>query len=415
MNILEDSKEIIGDMLINKKTYDKALSSFLVTNIRNNKELDEIHKSYVTFFNHYFYYEFLTKELLSKLTPNLIAFMGVAFMGVRFFKISIDESEDFLKNALKNNKEDYSKDIEKALNDYMIGKDYEFKSFLVGSISHLSVFFNLPSWFISMVIGQQNKDIGKTVFESFKTNYSNLYIENNLANHDDIDKNELNVFVPYGTFFKTKNKESELIKNHTFINSELLYGKVFENKLNANNKYVTLYQGCKSNFYFNFLNEYLFKNNVINIAMKTFEDNPDVINEVILKKKNDLFVCESTVGELIARLSYKQDILFYMPKSTDMQRFFYCPEYRVNFDQKSIDELIVTQEKGIKEVSNYVADNGKLIYVAETIDKKETTNIVHSFLENNQDYILEKEEMFLPTKNIKSFGYYAILKRHNHA
>ena len=149
--------------------------------------------------------------------------------------------------------------------------------------------------------------------------------------------------------------------------------------------------------------------------MKTFEDNPDVINEVILKKKNDLFVCESTVGELIARLSYKQDILFYMPKSTDMQRFFYCPEYRVNFDQKSIDELIVTQEKGIKEVSNYVADNGKLIYVAETIDKKETTNIVHSFLENNQDYILEKEEMFLPTKNIKSFGYYAILKRHNHA
>lgn len=104
---------------------------------------------------------------------------------------------------------------------------------------------------------------------------------------------------------------------------------------------------------------------------------------------------------MIARLNFKQDLIFYVPKSTNFEKFYYCVEYPVNFNQKDIDKLIKEQKEGIKEISSYVAENGMLVYAAETIDKKETSNIINDFLETNDDFELVTSEFVKPTSNKK--------------
>ncbi len=114
---------------------------------------------------------------------------------------------------------------------------------------------------------------------------------------------------------------------------------------------------------------------------------------------------------MIAHLNFKQDMIFYVPKSTNFQKFYYCPEYLVNFDQKDIDLLINDQKEGLKEIAEFTAQNGILVYVVETIDKKETSDVINDFLANASDFELINSEFIFPKNEIKVFGYYAILKR----
>ena len=139
------------------------------------------------------------------------------------------------------------------------------------------------------------------------------------------------------------------------------------------------------------------------------------IDDKKVSSKNDLFVYESTPNELISHLSFKQDAIFYAAKSTYFEEFYFKPEYRVLFDTELIDKFIKEQKSSLKEISSYVENGGRLIYLVETIDTKETSKVISAFLSENNDFILEKEEFIIPNEENSSFGYYAILKRENHA
>lgn len=411
MTLLKDSYEIISYMLIKKETFSHALNSFLLTNVRTSREIKDIKKAYLIFFKHYYLYKKITKESLSKVTPSLIAYMGVSLLIVKYFKnIDINDVISFLKIALKNNKEKYNDEIEQILINFKNGKEYNFKNLEKGSVEHLSIMFNLPEWFIQMVLNQQNASVAKEIFNSFKGKNEEFYIQLKLedlenSEHEEFDKltrNEDGLFL---------NISDDLVKKGFFAKSHEFYEYIFKNDLKQINKYVTLYQSEKSNFFYRFLNEYMYKNNVLNLVFESFFDNPEPIKKITPKQIKDLFIYESTIGQLIARLNFKQDLIFYFPKSTNFEKFYYSPEYCVNFNQKDIDLLINSQQDGLKEISNYVAQNGMLVYLVETIDKKETSIIIDKFLKTNDDFELVTSEFVMPASSKKVFGYYAILKR----
>lgn len=411
MTLLKDSYEIVSYMLVKKETFSHALNSFLLTNVRTGSEIKDIKKAYLIFFKHYYFYKKLTKELLSKVTPSLVAYIGISFLSVKYYKyVDINDVIAFLKTALKNNKEKYTEEIENNLIKYKNGEDYTFKLLKKGSVEHISIMFNLPEWFIQMILNQQDSSIAKEVFGSFKGKINEHYIQSKLedlenVNASDIDKLKKN---NDDLFLET---DDELLKKGILVKTHDFYEYIFKNDLKQINKYVALYQSEKSNFFYRFLNEYLYKNNVLNLAFESFFENPDPIKKVTPKQIKDVFVYESTVGQLIARLNFKQDLIFYVPKSTNFEKFYYCAEYPVNFNQNDIDKLIKEQKEGVKEISSYVAENGVLVYAVETIDKKETSNVINEFLETNDDFELVTSEFVMPTSDKKVFGYYAILKR----
>src|SRR5574344_1275233 len=417
MSIFTDSRDILTDVLTNKKTFSSALNAFLQLNVRSTEELSMINHIYNGFFSKYYYFEEVTKESLSKSTNLLIATVGVAFVSLKDLKLSIDDVLPFVSDTFDKNKEDLTEDFKNSLIAYKNGKDFTFKNIETGSIEHLSILFNLPTWFVSMIVAQKGKEEAKEIFKSFLTKQNKSYfIRNSLTNLNELPKEELYKFKSdEKVIYTTNDKRSPLLNNFTFIKTNPNYENVFAKLPKFNNKYLTIYEADHNNFYFRFLNEYLFKNNVINIAMKSINKNPEVLKEVALREIKDTFIYESTVGELIARLSFKQDCLFFLPHSTNMTKFFEEPEYRVLFDISTLDQIIKDDEKDLREISSYVENRSYLVYLVDTIDKKETSKLISDFVKENKEFSIVEEKEILPTKENKSFVYYCILKRVIHA
>jgi len=417
MSIFTDSQEILTNVLTNKETFSKTLKSFLETNVRSNEELSKINHIYDGFFSRYYYFEQITKEYLTKATNLLIVTIGVAFVSGRELKLNSDEILSFVEDTFNNNKEKLTDELRKAFLNYKAGKDVEFKGIETGSREHLSIMFNLPLWFVSMTINQRGKDGAKDIFKSFLTrNSPNYYMLNSLKNLDDAPKEELAKFNSSDKLiYTTKEKKNPLIKNFTFVRTNPSYEKIFANLPKFNNKYITVYEAEPNNFYLRFLNENIYKSNVINIAMNSINDNPEIIKEVALLQIKDLFIYESTVGQLIARLAFKQDCLFYLPYSSNMTKFFTLPEFRVLFDVESLDKIIKNDKKDLYEISTYVEDKSYLVYLVNTLDKKEGTKLIEDFIKDNDEFSIVKEEEIFPTTQNKSFVYYCILKRTAHA
>ena len=417
MNVLEDSRDIINNSLTNKTFYNDELKNFLQLHVRSADELKIMNRIYIAFFSSFFLFEEVTREYFSKCTNLLVSTIGVSLVAGRVLKQNSEEALTFLGNTCDKNKEVVSSEFKTEFENYKNGLDIKLTKVEIGSKEHLSIFFNLPIWFVSMTINQNGKDKAKEIFKTFLNNKNpRYYLLNSLKDIESTDKDELNSFKSDDkVIYKASIKDSPLLKNSTFVKTNPNYEEIFKKLPKFNNKYISLYDGEKNSFYFRFLNEYLYKNNVINLAFKNLDENKNAIKEVSLKNMNNIFVFNSTVGELIARLAFKQDLIFYLPLSTNMTLFYNIIEYRVIFDVKSLDKIILDDENGIKEIANYVENNGYLVYLVNTCDKKEGSVIVSGFIKENNEFQLVEEKELLPNDLNKSFVYYAILKRSVHA
>src|SRR5574344_2011324 len=286
MSVLEDSRDILSSLLTNKTLYNDELKSYLQLHVRSTDELKTINRIYNAFFSSYYLFEEVTKEYFSKCTNLLVATIGVTLVAGRVLKQNSEEVLTFLENTCDKNKEVVSDDFKIEFENYKKGLDIKLKNIEIGSKEHLSILFNLPLWFVSMVINQKNP---------------HYYLLNSLKNIDELDKDEFSKFKSDDKLiYKTSSKDSPLFKDSTFSRTNPNYEDIFKKLTKFNNKYVSLYEGETNSFYFRFLNEYLYKNNVINLAFKNINENKDVIKEVSLREMKDIFVFESTVGELIA-------------------------------------------------------------------------------------------------------------------
>jgi 16S rRNA C967 or C1407 C5-methylase (RsmB/RsmF family) len=89
------------------------------------------------------------------------------------------------------------------------------------------------------------------------------------------------------------------------------------------------------------------------------------------------------------------------------------PDYFLRFDIAKLDELIANQAKALNEASNQVEDGGYLLYLVDTISKKETINIINEFLKEHQEFTLVRDKIYFPYKKYGGSYYFAVLKKEN--
>ncbi len=82
-------------------------------------------------------------------------------------------------------------------------------------------------------------------------------------------------------------------------------------------------------------------------------------------------------------------------------------KYKESKDFKELQDL---QQKILSVSSSYVKSGGRMVYSTCTIRKQENEEQVKTFLENNKNFVLEKEKTTLPTGEYDGF-YYAVLKK----
>lgn len=87
------------------------------------------------------------------------------------------------------------------------------------------------------------------------------------------------------------------------------------------------------------------------------------------------------------------------------------PDLRWKKSSDNFEELSKLQLQILETASKYVKPQGVLVYSTCTINKSENIDVVHKFLESNDDYYLEDLTAFLPEKldsQTKSKGYVEI-------
>ena len=124
-------------------------------------------------------------------------------------------------------------------------------------------------------------------------------------------------------------------------------------------------------------------------------------------------VIETTASSMIASLSKKVDTFIVYPTNSSFEKLRLTPDYFLRFDTNGLDELIANQKEILNEAKDFVNDGGTLVYVVNTISKKESVLVINEFLENNKQFVLEKERQYLPFEDEESILYYAILRKKN--
>ena len=124
-------------------------------------------------------------------------------------------------------------------------------------------------------------------------------------------------------------------------------------------------------------------------------------------------IIESNSNSMVASLSKKVDTFIVYPTNSSFEKLRLAPDYFLRFDASRLDELIKNQKEILNEAKNFVNDGGALIYLVNTISKKESVSIINEFLQNNDDFVLEKDKQYLPFEKEETILYYAILRKKN--
>ena len=122
-------------------------------------------------------------------------------------------------------------------------------------------------------------------------------------------------------------------------------------------------------------------------------------------------VYEAQASAIITCLSKPVHTFVVMPDSSRFNLLQLLPDYFLRFNFEKLDELIANQKVALSEAAAQVEEDGYLLYLVDTLSKKETINIVNEFLANNESFTLVRDKLYFPYKKYGGSYYFAALKK----
>ena len=122
-------------------------------------------------------------------------------------------------------------------------------------------------------------------------------------------------------------------------------------------------------------------------------------------------VYEASASAIITCLSKPVHTFVVMPDSSRLNLLQLLPDYFIRFNFEKLDELIANQKLALKEAAAQVEEDGYLLYLVDTLSKKETINIINEFLANNENFTLVRDKIYFPYKKYGGSYYFAALKK----
>ena len=107
----------------------------------------------------------------------------------------------------------------------------------------------------------------------------------------------------------------------------------------------------------------------------------------------------------------KKDIVVLCPKSTNFNEINHYPDFFIHNHQEDIDKHILGQKEMLEEGSNYVMDNGLLVYAIETANNKEGSLLIKEFLDSHSEFKLVEQRQTLQFDRRATSIYFAILRK----
>ena len=357
-------------------------------------------------------------NVISKQYPNLdsvgvIALM-IAFSNALFIK-KLDQ-EDCNKEAQQYLKDEDVK-VQDFIEPYLAEKKLVPENIEVGSFEFLSYRYNTPVDIIKM----WSKQFGHiAVSKALKANSKPAPVVLRIDNKKIEDEDFFNKYPEFEriegvngmALFKGEGK----FKNHEVSEKALAtpYALAFKEMLDEGD--VDLLRGLA--IYTEYPNDLLIdllsrKENINGVEfiagnLATASNARNFLNKNQVRGIN---VYEAQASAIITCLSKPVHTFVVMPDSSRFNLLQLLPDYFLRFDFNKLDELIANQKLALKEAAEQVEEDGYLLYLVDTLSKKESINIINEFLANNENFTLVRDKLYFPYKKYGGSYYFAALKK----
>ena len=362
---------------------------------------------------HYLVMSHLVSEQYPELESLGVISLLIAFSNALFIK-KLDQ-EECNKEAEKYLKEDDMR-VADFIAPYLQEKKLVPENIEVGSFDFLSYRYNTPVQIIKM----WNKQFGhiytsKILKANSKPGPVVVRINNNLVSDED---------------FFNQYPEFERIEG---VDGVALYkgeGKFKAHPVNENLCAVPLPLAFKEMLdegdvdplrglaiYAEYPNDLLaeLKSRKINLAGEYIASNITVANAAknLIARDNlkEMKVYEAQASSIITCVSKPVHTFVVMPDNSRFNLLQLLPDYFLRFDLAKLDELIANQKLALQEASAQVEEDGYLLYLVDTLSKKESIGVINGFLAENANFSLVRDKLYFPYKKYGGSYYFAVLKK----
>lgn len=402
------AEQILSNIFENNFTFKKALKDTFPSMNEDRKYLPLSSSLSGCELRHHILCSTLIENLKLELTNKEKNFLYLAISNIFFFKhFSKDDTIKFIKNQLKDK---YNESIDHLLN--FEGQIGDLLNIDRTSMEYISIRFNTPSWLIKM----WNKHYGKSItFKVLKANCTPYRFEYRVDENKDVKLPDELTLGDVDNIYFCKGKGN--LRNKSLFES----GAIFPLK----GAYKTLIDNNIDQF----SNEYcLYSNNDdslikelfvlskgekgINVVVPDLSKRAEILRFIRVNKiKNiNLFMGNDEIAYKTG-ISHPMDTIFVNAPSSSFDKIRLYPDYLLHFSKDELDQLIAKQKQILKDMSSFVSNDGKIVYMVDTLDKKETINIINSFLKENPEFELIDERQIYPFEKENITLYYAILHK----
>ncbi len=149
----------------------------------------------------------------------------------------------------------------------------------------------------------------------------------------------------------------------------------------------------------------------LNLGCKNL--NKHVAVSRLIKKKglSNVNFFEANTDSMLSAISRPVDLAIVAPKSSSFDLIRESPDFLLHFKKDDMQAIFDEEKSSLENVSKFVAEGGKLVYMIYTVSQLEGHRTIHSFLAAHPEFHLESERQVFPYEDLDTALYYAILKK----
>ncbi|MFA7110211.1 MAG: hypothetical protein WC160_01665 [Bacilli bacterium] len=414
MKALEIVKNVLNQILYQDVEFQHALRQAF----KDHPE-DKEHSSLVSAIvgcelRHHHLFQRIVSDLGNDYTDEQKCLLYASLANNLFLKrIEHDEMIDYVRQAFN---EEQMIIIDKLLAFQDSPRELIPESIPVESYEYLSLRFNTPEWLVKM--WQKHFGRGVTYKLMKKNNKPQLQScrVNTLATStkEVLDDNPEFREAPLADMVIYQGKAP--IRKNTFFQSFDVFllkmgHKELMDKVCLNNVTEAFLYSAEDN---SVIREFFLKYQKtigLNLGVPNVDERLDISKIIRYNQLTNVNFFGAEPTAMKAAISRPQDLVIVHPRSSDFDLIRAYPDYLLHFKRESIDELVAKQKETLENCATFVGDDGILVYLVSTINRKEGHSLIMDFLDRHRDFTLLEEKQRFPFDPLDTALFYAIMKR----
>lgn len=404
---LELSIKVLNSILNEDISFKKALKKHISHN--NSGQITTISGLVGCELRHHLFFESLLKGTYRD-DQKVSAYLALAnhFFYKRIQNSDIDEMlSDHFKEA------NYD-ELKKLLQSEK--SPIELIPFAPNTAEFASIRFNTPLWITKMWKKHYGSgNLYRVLKANNKPNPVYIKLDRNIDLDEFAKRNEDKAIYDSNLeLFKLSTKFSDRsfdeYKNNRLITINPVLVEIFNKYHNDLIREFTIYSGSDDSFIKNFIIS-LDQNIGVNVVVPDLSTRSALLRFIRLRNARNinLFAAHDEIS-MKCGISHKQEIIYCYPQSTSFNKITLYPDYCLHIKQDELDRIIALQKSTLENCSKFVMNGGLLVYIVDTLSKKESTTIVDNFLSSHNEFSLIDQKQYFPFENEKASLFYAVFK-----